>query len=279
MSIASPPAAVRSSGGIQTVFGQFVENVQPDGTPLLSPWQLLFHCRSLIGGIEHQCLGPNDELPYEDGGHIWNDSSMFDMWSSLDCWTVPELQNQDGSDSYLVFCLLTVGASCIEIHRCPRWCGVVSRLCFPSASARCLPGWQLSGWQSGQTQWCKPEGPEKHQNSSLDCTVCDLCSDTGTWFTTSDLTYVGKADIYFIWLDYVYNYKLTARQSASCTTLNAWIYFDHKSLIKIFTCCTAMQSSVEGSTPSLVRISLALDNPSLLLSRKDTKVRINEECM
>lgn len=52
-----------------------------------------------------------------------------------------------------------------------------------------------------------------------------------------------------------------------------------ESLTRILTCCTAMQSSVEGSTPSLVRISLALDNPSLLLNRKDTKARLDEACI
>lgn len=35
----------------------------------------------------------------------------------------------------------------------------------------------------------------------------------------------------------------------------------------IHTCCTATQSSGEGSTPSLLRTSLALVSPSLLLNR------------
>lgn len=56
---------------------------------------------------------------------------------------------------------LTVGASCIAIHRCPQWFGVVPRLCSPLASSGCLLERQLSGWQSGKTQWCKPEGREK----------------------------------------------------------------------------------------------------------------------
>lgn len=36
----------------------------------------------------------------------------------------------------------------------------------------------------------------------------------------------------------------------------------------VHTCCTAIQSSWEGSTPNLVSISLALLNPSLLLRTK-----------
>lgn len=40
-------------------------------------------------------------------------------------------------------------------------------------------------------------------------------------------------------------------------------------LAPIHTCCTAIQSSLEGSTPSLIKISLAFDNPSLLLDKKE----------
>ena len=61
----------------------------------------------------------------------------------------------------LIWTSLTVGASCTAIHRCPQWFGVVPRLYSPLASSGCLPERQLSGWQSGKTQRCKPEGWEK----------------------------------------------------------------------------------------------------------------------
>lgn len=42
-------------------------------------------------------------------------------------------------------------------------------------------------------------------------------------------------------------------------------------LVTIHTCCTAMQSSTDGSKPSLVKISLALVSPSLLLNEQRDK--------
>lgn len=66
--LSSPPAAVRSSGGIQTMFVQFVVIVQRVCRPQLSPWQLPFHCRSLTAGIAHLSPGPNDGPSYVDAG-------------------------------------------------------------------------------------------------------------------------------------------------------------------------------------------------------------------
>lgn len=49
---------------------------------------------------------------------------------------------------------LTEGASCRETHRCPRWCGGVRLLCFPSNERGCLQVLQQLDLLSGRTRWC-----------------------------------------------------------------------------------------------------------------------------
>lgn len=51
--------------------------------------------------------------------------------------------------------VLTVGASCIGTHQCPRWCGDVGCSCCPSDVSGLHPKWQQLDQRSEKRQWRK----------------------------------------------------------------------------------------------------------------------------